>query len=164
MAGTAHSFDHFIQWSIYIQGKHVDTGNHDLTGQCIAELEDGIDHLAFFFFQCAIRLPGLHPAFQLVIGRRGKLLHGDIGLSGEFYQSGGQRSAKDIHQSSEAAHPQRPGLRMGNRYSFKKGFTQYQHDSCGQTINNSGHAGVGEKNMARLMMMTMPPKMKCTID
>src|SRR5215472_3081776 len=47
---------------------HIRSRSHHLAHDRVAELEDGVDHLLFFFFERAVRLPDAHERFDVILG------------------------------------------------------------------------------------------------
>ncbi len=74
--GASEYGQHFLVGAVDVRGYHVDSGDHDVLGPGVGEVEHIVDHFLFFGLDDAVFMTHIHIGAQFGLGHSGDLLAG----------------------------------------------------------------------------------------
>ena len=92
------NIDQFFVSIVYVGKSYIDTGNHDVLGICISEIENVVDHFFFVGFNDTILVADIHDGTELFLG------HGFVDSIRIYMQDVQEKSGYQIDHKDHGCH------------------------------------------------------------
>ena len=94
----SENIDQFFVSIVYVGKCYIDTGNHDVLGICISEIENVVDHFFFVGFNDTILVADIHDGTELFLG------HGFVDSIRIYMQDVQEKSGYQIYHKDHGCH------------------------------------------------------------